>query len=172
MPWLLASAGHQQPWSWIWNGEVPGLSWMRVNLDNHSPLETCRSSGPDWNRGGGGLANETFAGYAGLTSICDNYIGSRCWQLTWKTCSFDIFAGPLTCMAFKVLQTLLNLSSIMMIRLFIKLVKYCILCIVQAGSQLHWCLDTKLTVPAAAICIEIEHVEGLRYIESIHPLNK
>ena len=50
---------------------------------------------------GGGLANEAFAGPAGLAIICANYIISYCWilQLTCRICNFNIYAGPQVCMA-------------------------------------------------------------------------
>ena len=33
------------------------------------------------NRGGGGLANEVFADPVGPAIICENYIGSYCWDM-------------------------------------------------------------------------------------------
>ena len=53
---------------------------------------------------GGGLANEAFAGPAGLAIICVNYISSYCrdLQLTGRTCNFTMYAGPHACKAFKV----------------------------------------------------------------------
>ena len=70
---------------------------------NNSLCKICRSTAPGWQQRGG-LANEAFAGPVGLVIICENYIGSYCWdmQLTCKTCNLNIFAGPQVCMAFKV----------------------------------------------------------------------
>ena len=47
---------------------------------------------------------KTFAVPVGLAIICENHIGSYCWdmQLASKTCNINIFAGPWASTAFKV----------------------------------------------------------------------
>ena len=51
-----------------------------------------------------GLANEVFAGPAGLAIICENHIGSYCrdMQLTWRSCDLDISVGTRVRMASNV----------------------------------------------------------------------
>ena len=72
---------------------------LRIRAQPQNPCQPRNSAS-----GGSGLANEAFAGPAGPTIICQNYIGSYCWdmQLTCRTCNLYIFASPWACMAFKV----------------------------------------------------------------------
>ena len=82
---------------------------------SHPNSVSTKFAGPRPHAGnrGGGLANEIFAGPAGLAIICENYIGSYCEdkQLTCRTCNLNTFAGPQACMAFKVFADTANVKK-------------------------------------------------------------
>ena len=79
---------------------------------SHPNSVSTKFAGPRPHAGnrGGGLANEIFAGPAGLAIICENYIGSYCEdkQLTCRTCNLNTFAGP---QAFKVFADTANVKK-------------------------------------------------------------
>ena len=79
------------------------IFWFKIHWNKFPKAVSAKFASP-WPQTGGGLAYEAFAGPVRLAIMCENYIGSYCWdmQLTCRTCNINIFVGPWACMAFKV----------------------------------------------------------------------